>query len=160
MNIYFASISSVDDSITNLPPFSPKTQNSLHSIHILESEIVDAIQTLKINKASGEDQISNRVLKYTCNTIKNPLCVLFNRSLRECKYRVPWKSALVMALYKKGPKESPSNYRPDSLLSNPGKLMERVIFKHMYNFFHYNDSICKNQSGFLPGHSTVFQLIN
>ena len=62
LNNYFASISSVDDSNTNLPPFSSKIQNSLHSIHILESEIVDDTQTLKINKASGEDQISNRIL--------------------------------------------------------------------------------------------------
>ena len=92
--------------------------------------------------------------------LKKTLCVLFNRSLRECKYPVQWKSALVASLYKKGPKESPSNYRPVYLLINPGKLMERVIFKHMYNFFHSNDLICKNQSGFLPGHSTVFQLID
>ena len=57
LNNYFPSISSVDHSNTNLPPFSSKTQNSLQSIHILESEIVDAIQTLQINKASGEKPV-------------------------------------------------------------------------------------------------------
>ena len=38
--------------------------------------------------------------------------------------------------------------------------MDNVIFKHMHNSFHSNDLICKNQSGFLPDHSTVFQLID
>ena len=38
--------------------------------------------------------------------------------------------------------------------------MERVIFKHIYNHLHMNSLIFRNQSGFLPNHSTVFQLID
>ena len=64
-----------------------------------------------------------------------------------------------MSLFKKGSPELPSNHRPVFLLSNVGKLMERVIFKHMYNFIHTNDLIYKNQSRFLPCHSTVYQLL-
>ena len=65
-----------------------------------------------------------------------------------------------MSLLKKGSPELPSNHRSVSLLSTVGKLMERVIFKHMYNFLHINGLIYKNQSGFLPGHSTVYQLLD
>ena len=52
-----------------------------------------------------------------------------------------------------------SNYRPVSLLCCISKVMERIIFKHMYNFLHCNDLFYKYQAGFLPGHSTVYQLI-
>ena len=38
--------------------------------------------------------------------------------------------------------------------------MERIMFKHFYNYLHENSLIYKNQSGFLPGHSTVYQLID
>ena len=38
--------------------------------------------------------------------------------------------------------------------------MERVVYKHLYNFFHSNNLIYKLQSGFLSGHSSVFQLID
>ena len=38
--------------------------------------------------------------------------------------------------------------------------MERVVYKHMYNFFVANNLIYKLQSGFLKGHSTVHQLID
>lgn len=37
--------------------------------------------------------------------------------------------------------------------------MERVMFKYVYNYFHTNDLFYKYQAGFLPGHSTVYQLI-
>lgn len=38
--------------------------------------------------------------------------------------------------------------------------MERVVFKHVYNFLHENNLIYKYQSGFLPGHSTTYQLVD
>ena len=50
-------------------------------------------------------------------------------------------------------------HRPISLLNTLGKVMERIIFKHIYNYLLSNDLIYRNQSGFLPGHST-FQLID
>ena len=156
MNEYFTSISSVDDTNINLPVFSQKMENWLYTLQISESDIADIIQTLIVNKASGEDQISHKILKGTCNSIKKPLSILYNRSFRECKFPSSWKSGMVMPLFKKGPSEFPSNYRPVSHLSAVGIVMERVVFKYLYNLFQTNNLI----SGFIPGHSTVYQLID
>ena len=41
-----------------------------------------------------------------------------------------------------------------------GKLHERIVFKNMYNYLIDNNLLYKYQSGFLPYHSTVFQLID
>ena len=41
-----------------------------------------------------------------------------------------------------------------------GKVMERIIFKYSCNYLHENNIIFRNQAGFLPGHSTVYQLID
>ena len=38
--------------------------------------------------------------------------------------------------------------------------MERVVFKSLYNHLHSNNLLYKYQSGFVPGHSTTFQLID
>ena len=54
----------------------------------------------------------------------------------------------------------PANYRPISLLSSCGKVLERIIFKHVYNFLNTNKLLYKYQSGFLPKHSTTYQLID
>ena len=61
---------------------------------------------------------------------------------------------------KKGETFLPSNYRPVALLSNVGQGMERIIFKRIYNFLQDNNLLYKYQSGFVPGHSTTYQLIN
>jgi hypothetical protein len=64
-----------------------------------------------------------------------------------------------MTLFKNGNKSLVSNYRPISLLSCVGKTFERVVFKHVSNYFLDNKLLCKYQSGFVPGCSTVHQLI-
>ncbi len=67
----------------------------------------------------------------------------------------------MLCLYlKKGDRDQSCNYRPISLISCIGKVMERIVFKHIYNHLHFNNLIYKQQSGFLPGHSTVYQLID
>ena len=53
-----------------------------------------------------------------------------------------------------------SNYRPISLLSDLGKVMDKIVHKHMLNFFIDCHAITCLQSGFVPGDSTVNQLVD
>ena len=71
-----------------------------------------------------------------------------------------WKLANVTPIHKKGSKQLTKNYRPISLLPICGKLFEKIVFKHLYNYFVSNNLITKNQSGFRPCDSTVNQLID
>ena len=71
-----------------------------------------------------------------------------------------WKLGNLVPLFKKGDKSIPANYRPVSLLSNLGKIQERIVFKHLYNHLYSNNLLYKYQSGFRPGHSTTFQLVD
>ena len=63
------------------------------------------------------------------------------------------------SLQKKRDKSEAGNYRSVSLISCVGKAFERVIFQHVYNHIADNNLLYKHQSGFLPGHSTVYHLI-
>ena len=74
--------------------------------------------------------------------------------------RYIWKTSGLVPIPKKGNKSSPSNYRPIALLSNVSKIQERIAFKNLYNHLLTNNLLYKYQSGFLPQHSTVFQLID
>lgn len=130
--------------------------NFFSDIHIEVQEVFDIISILTVNKAIGPDNISHRMLKYTKFSISKPLCMLFNKSLVENSFPNYWKIAHVLPLFKKDDPSVASNYRPVSLLSCVSKIMERIIFKHVYNFFHENNLFYKYQAGFLPGHSTVF----
>jgi hypothetical protein len=99
------------------------------------------------------------MLKISPEKIANPLLIIYDKSLQQSKYPSNWKSAHVIAIFKKGDTSLPSNYRPISLLSCVGKLIERIVYKHVYTHLVDNNLIYKYQSGFLPKHSTVHQLL-
>jgi hypothetical protein len=73
------------------------------------------------------------MLKISPEKIAIPLQIIFNKSLRQCKYPSSWKNAHVTAIFKKCDTSLPSNYRPISLISCVGKVMGRIIYKHVYN---------------------------
>ena len=77
--------------------------------------------------------------RFCCNFEASVYC--FNRFLKECDYPDDWKNSNVVPLQKKGYANLPTNYRPISLLSCIGKIMERMVFKHLYNFLHENNLI-------------------
>ena len=159
LNKHVSSISKLNEENAILPQFDSKTNNIIHEIHIIENEIINVIQILDPNKATGPHKISHKMLKISPEEIAKPLLIIFNKSLQQRKYPSNWKSAHAIAIFKKGDTSLPSNYRPISLISCVGKLMERIVYKHVYNHLVNNNLIYKYQSGFLPQHSTVHQLL-
>ena len=123
-NKYFVSISTVDDNNTQLPGFEQKCQSLLIDIECSPDEIETLIKLLNVNKATGPDIISNKMLKSVSEEISVPLSILFNRSFREGKFTQAWIKANVLPLFKQSDKSLSSNYRPVFLLSGVGKLQE------------------------------------
>jgi hypothetical protein len=159
LNKFFCSQSSLDNSNKETPEdFYVQPVRTLTSITVTPQDVEDAINTLNINKASGPDEISNRLLCETASVTKYPLCSLFNHSLRCCKVPQSWKDANVCPIFKKGDPSMPNNYRPISLLCCMEKVFERILFKYIFTFLHENDFISPLQSGFKPGDSTMNQL--
>ena len=157
LNKYFSSISTVNETNASLPTFNFKTPSRISHIQISSEEIEYFINNLSINEAVGPDLISHKFLKMVKTGIAQPLTKLFNKSLIDMKFHRKWKQSIVYPLFKKGDKSLISNYRPISLLSCIGKLMERCVYKHVYNYLFSNRLIYNKQSGFLRSHSTVHQ---
>ena len=82
---------------------------------------------LKTTKSAGPDGIHPRVLKETAETIAPTLAAIYNKSLSESHIPAAWKEGLITPIHKKGNKTQPSNYRPISLMSVAGKIMESLI---------------------------------
>jgi len=59
----------------------------------------------------------------------------------------------------KGSKTEPTNYRPISLTSIFSKIYEKSVLKYILDYLLTNNLIYPFQAGFLPNHSTVYQLI-
>jgi hypothetical protein len=65
----------------------------------------------------------------------------------------------VTAIFKKGKKSDPGNYRPVSLTSNVGKILERIIKEDMVDFLENNFIIGKSQHGFRNKRSCLTNLL-
>ena len=152
LNHYFCSISNVDDSNCRLPIFASKTNCQLDSVVLTRNEIESMISTLCANKAAGPDLTSHKVIKNVKSSISLPLVKLFSKSLKDHVFPEIWKESIVNPLFKKDDKSLVCNYRPISLLSCIGKLMERCVHKHLYNDLYFNYLLYEKQSGFLSGH--------
>lgn len=157
-NDFFITQSTLENEDDVLPAM-PFCNYELREITLSSTDVKEVIANLNKNKAVGPDQVHNNLLISALPIILNPLTVIFNRSLNETKFPQIWKTAHVTPLYKKSSKELCSNYRPISLLSCVGKVMERCIHKQVYFFLSSNGIISPAQSGFTPGDSTINQLI-
>ena len=64
------------------------------------------------------------VLREMAELIAKPLSVIFEKSHRIGEVPVDWRKSNVTPVFKKDKEEEPGNYKPVSLTSVPGKVME------------------------------------
>ena len=146
-----------DDPLPNFEdrPFHYITDNLI----INENNVEKAVAALKPGKSQGPDLIHPKCLKETKDYIIQPLTTIFQKSLDESLTPPIWKRANVSAIFKKGEKKKPSNYRPISLTSVPCKLMEKLVRDAIVNHMTENNLFSNAQHGFIKGKSCVTQLL-
>ena len=139
---------------------NPEIPNTvLTDINITVKDIEDILKSIDTKKATGPDGISPKMLKATAKTIAPILQRLFQNSLDRCCFPDNWKIANITPLHKKGAKDIVSNYRPISLISCLGKIMEKCVFKYVMNFLRKNKILTDAQAAYIgEGSSTVTQL--
>jgi len=146
LNEFFASVFTLETD--SLPVLEEVTSARITDICITEEEIVSRIGKLKEGKATGPDGIPARVIKELAREISKPLKIIFENSFSRGEVPRDWKLANVVPIFKKGEKSNPSNYRPVSLTSIPGKIMESILRDHILDFLEGNALIRDSQHGF------------
>ena len=99
------------------------------------------------------------MLKIFGDPILKPLELIFTSCLENGKFPIKWKKANVVPVHNKNSKQLIESYCPISLLPVCGKILERLIYNKMFEFFTENELISQNQSGFKPGDSCISQLL-
>ena len=117
------------------------------------TEIRIIINKLKDKYSSGYDGISNHLLKSISQSLCQPLSILCNKSMTEGVFPTAMKIAEVIPLFKKGDEHLVDNYRPISLLLTISKILEKVLYKRVYNFLNSTGQFYKSQYGFRSKHS-------
>ncbi|KFW89292.1 hypothetical protein N336_06247, partial [Phalacrocorax carbo] len=95
---------------------------------IIQGEMVsDLLHHLDTHKSMGPDGIHPKVLKELVEVLTQPLPIIYRQSWLTGEVPVDWRLANMMPIYRKAQKEDLGNYRPVSLTSVPGKVMEQII---------------------------------
>ena len=88
-----------------------------------------------------------------------PLAIIFQQSIDQSRVPQQWRTANMIPIFKKGSKRDAANYRPISLTSHIGKLLERIIRDHILRHLDNKQLIKPSQHGFLPGRSCQSNLL-
>ncbi|CAM5076581.1 unnamed protein product [Eretmochelys imbricata] len=126
---------------------------------VKEEVVRDYLEKLDEHKSMGPDALHLRVLKELADVIAEPLAIIFENSWRSGEVLDDWKKANVVSIFKKGKKEDPGNYRPVSLTSVPGKIMEHVLKESILKHLDERKVIRNSQHGFTKGRSCLTNLI-
>ena len=116
-------------------------------------EVCKLINAIDICKSSAMENLSSRVLNDAFQAIPEIITSCFNLSLETGIFPWQWKLAKVVPFT--GDVSNDNNYRPVSLLPLPGKLLEKIVHKHLLNYLETYDLLNAAQGGFRPGHSTT-----
>ena len=121
--------------------------------------VKDHLEKLNVSKSFGPDQIHPKLFKTLSNSsgFVTSLAQLFQKCYDESSLPHIWKTAEVIAIFKKGDKSQASNYRPISLTCVLAKTFEKIVRNHILE--HVDHHITKQQHGFLLRKSCVSNLL-
>ena len=112
-----------------------------------------------VNKATGLDGISARLLKEAGPVIVRSLTHIINLSVRSGYFPDKWKISKVLPVYKENIKSDANNYTPISILPIVSKIIEKVIFNQFYEYLISKNLLADSQHGFRRMYSTLTALL-
>jgi len=141
-------------SFTNTSLIKNHNSSSFFLRPIGVAEVHNHIRGLKSNKSLGKHGIPIKYIKAVDNEIAAILTDIYNQCIATGCFPEILKISEVMPLYKTGPKNICSNYRPISILSPFSKIFEKCLHTQLYNYFTQNQFLHKNQYVFVKHSST------
>ncbi|CAM4532923.1 unnamed protein product [Caretta caretta] len=129
-------------------------------VDITTSKVEVKLEQLNGTKSGGPDNLLPRILKELAHEIASPLARNFNESVNSGVVPYDWRIANIVPIFKKGKKSDPGNYRPVSLTSIVGKVLEKILKDKVVKDIEVNGNSDKIQHGFTKGGSCQTNLIS
>ena len=149
----------IPDSGKPTPTVAPVEVSPMEDFEFSVCEVKVALEHLNPSKSAGPDEIHPAMLRALADILALPLCILFNRSLRETSLPADWKTAVVIPIHKGGSKEMTGNFRPVSLTSVILKTLERLIRDKIALFLSQHGLLSAQQHGFMKNRSCLTNLL-
>eukprot|EP00061_Rhincodon_typus_P011579 g36701.t1 len=108
-------------------------------VAITKGKVLEKLKGLKVDKLPGPNGLHLRVLKDTAEEIVEALVVIFQESLESGRVLEDWKIINITSLFKKGVRQTAGNYRPISLTSVVGKILESIVKDEISEYLEVHD---------------------
>lgn len=158
INNFFGSVAA------DLKPLSDETVSDLIDDYCSQfvinvQDVENKLARINIYKAAGCDDIPNWFLRDFAPYLSEPICAIFNASVREGFVPRLWKSAIVIPVPKRQPPTSiRTDLRPISLIPTLAKILESIVGQWILEVV--STSFDSNQFGALKGRSTTHALVS
>ena len=141
------------------PALFQSFEGVMDDITVTPQEVLSILSGLDASSAMGLDGLHPKLLRECSAQLSQPLCLLFNLSLRFGMVPDAWRESLVVPIFKGKSRCDPLNYRPVSLTSVCCKSMERVVVSKLVEYMESNELLSPRQFGFRKARSTEDQLL-
>ena len=148
-----------DEDLSSIPEIPGPTHPSISSLHISPPGVAKLLSHLKINKASGPDNIPSRLLKEFGEELAHCLANISQSSIDSGQLPKDWRRAKIAPAFKKGNTCQAENYRPISLTCICCKLLEHIVCRHLNDHLDQHHLLSRFQHGFHTRHSCETQLL-
>ena len=160
LNSFFGSVFTREE-LSDVPTLTiERPVPELSDIDISPPEVELKLHALNPSSAPGPDDIHPRILREARQALSGPLTLLFRKSLDTGTVPRDWTLGRVVPIYKKGSKQDPGNYRPVSLTSVIGKVLESLIRDKVMLHLTANGLLSDHQHGFRPKRSCSTNLVD
>ena len=140
-----------------------KTSTSFNFSWVPEAEIKRLVKDICITKSSAMEEINSRLLKDAFEVLTFELAYIYNSCLQNGIFPQKWGISKVTPIPKTTINSTkPSDWRPISQISLPGKLLEKIIHTQLSHYLDSNNILSNNQYGFRKGLSTnaaIFEVL-
>ena len=116
--------------------------------------------SLKNKTSSSIDQMDNYAVKLVANHIAAPLHHVITLSIMQERFPTGWKYSKIVPLHKKDSQLKKENYRPVAILSPLSKVLEKIIYEHVYDYFSRNKLFHSSLHGYRKDRSTMTALLS
>lgn len=118
-------------------------------------ELQLAIGKIDHHKKWGIKNVSSFLFKKCIDILFFQFKHILNNSISTSIFPTKWKHAIITPIWKAKSKTNVKNYRPIVCLPLPGKILEKLVHKQLYNYLELNKLISDNQYGFREKRNTT-----
>ena len=111
-------------------------------------EVMSVVNSLKLGKAAGHDDLVNEALKNAPTVFHHQLTTLFNRVLEQSQVPKAWNRGRVVLVHKKGDTTDVNNYRPLTVLTCMNGTYSKVINARLTEVVERHRLLGEIQNGF------------